>query len=98
MTMIEQIQEAEAELSLMRATGNRRKVAEVFYVLAHLHRDAGNAERVGQYARESFTLFEQLGINTLEEAAHRYFSLAGVQLPGLIHEGVVYNTFAMYLL
>ncbi len=69
MTLPEQIREAEAELSLAKATENRRRAAEASYVVH---------------------------INALEDAAPRYFSLAGIHLPNLIHEDVVRSTFPEY--
>jgi hypothetical protein len=96
MILTEQIREAEAELSLAKATENKHKAAEASYVVARLYRDLGNVELAKQYARESFVLFEQLSINTLEDATPQYFSLAGIQLPNLIHEAVVRSTFPEY--
>ncbi len=96
MTITERIQEAEAELNLMKATENRRKTAEACYVVARLYRDVGNFEAAKWHARESYVLFKCLGINTLEDAAPQYFSLAGIQLPNLIHEDVVRSTFPEY--
>ncbi|OLD63357.1 MAG: hypothetical protein AUF65_02520 [Chloroflexi bacterium 13_1_20CM_50_12] len=96
MTLPEQIREAEAELSLAKATENRRRAAEASYVVARLYRDGGEIEAAKLYARESFLLFTQLHINALEDAAPRYFSLAGIHLPNLIHEDVVRSTFPEY--
>ena len=44
MTITERIHEAEAELNLMKATENRRKTAEVCYIVARLYRDVGNIQ------------------------------------------------------
>ena|SRR2546426_102413 len=96
MSLPEQICEAEAELSLAKATENKRRAAESSYVVARLYRDVGDIEAAKLYARESFFLFTQLCINALEDAAPRYFSLVGIHLPNLIHENVVRSTFPEY--
>jgi hypothetical protein len=97
MSITEQIREAEAEFRHMQAIENQRKAAEAAFVLAELYREAGDTEASKQYARESIILFTHAGgTDTLEGAAPRYTSLAGVHLPNLIHENVVRNTFSDY--
>lgn len=97
MTITEQILEAEAEFHHMEAVENKRKAAEAAYVIAQLYRTAGNTEASKKYARQSIALFTWAGeTDSLEDASPRYTSLAGVQLPNLIHEGVVCQTFSDY--
>jgi hypothetical protein len=94
MSITEQIHEAEAEYRHMQAIEHQRKAAEAAYVLARLYQEAGDTEMSKQYARQSIALFIQAGgTDTLEGATPRYTSLAGVQLPNLIHEGVVRQAF-----
>ncbi|SRR6266702_7246998 len=98
MSAPEQVREAEAEFKLLMAVENPRKAAEAAYVVARLYQDLGKLDLSEQYAKQSIALFEQIGVNTLEDAAAHYIKLAGVQLPNFIHEGVVRNTFPEYCL
>lgn len=68
---------------------NRRKAAEMAYVLAKLHLDAGELEKAAEYGRESIRLFDQCRMETLEDCAAQLVTLSGVALPSLIHQDVV---------
>lgn len=70
-------------------TANPREAAEVAYVLAVLLWKRGDTTRARRFAEESIRLFEQLRVETLEEAAARFVTLEGIALPSLIHENVV---------
>lgn len=70
-----------------------RRAAEVAYVIATICRRQGARARARQFAKESIQLFEDLNIQTLEEAAARYVELNDVFLPSYIHENVVRDTF-----
>ncbi len=70
-------------------TQNRRRAAEIAYVLAVLYSKDGNEGEAVRYAYESLGLFSELQVQTLEDAAPVYDELNGVRLPNLIHEGVV---------
>ena len=73
-----------------------RKAAEIAYVLARLYEDDGQRELSEQYAKKSVDLFEQVGVNTLEDAAAIYTVLANVCLPSYIHQDVVRARFPEY--
>jgi hypothetical protein len=68
---------------------NPRKAAEVAYVLARLHLNSGDTERATNYGRESIWLFDQCRMETMEDCASQFVTLAGVALPSLIHQNVV---------
>jgi DNA topoisomerase IB len=91
------IPELKAEFNSIEAEFPRR-AAEIAYVLARLYRDAGKRELSEKYARKSVELFEQVGINTLEDAAAIYTVLADVCLPSYIHQDVVRKAFPEFRL
>ena len=63
------------------------------YVIAVISKRQDNLARAKQFAKESIQLFENLNIQTLEEAAARYLELNYVFLPHYIHENVVRDAF-----
>jgi len=75
-----------------------REAAELAYVLARLYREAGKPELAEKYAGKSVSLFEALGVNTLEDAASRYTVVADVCLPSYIHQDVVRHAFPEFRL
>src|SRR5258708_7111790 len=89
------IPELKAEFDRIEAE-HPRKAAEIAYVLARLYKDDGERELSVQYAKKSVDLFEQVGVNTLEDAAAIYTVLANVCLPSYIHQDVVRARFPEY--
>jgi len=63
-----------------------RTAAEVAYALAILHEGTPEGER---YVQMCMDLLELANIVTLEEAASRFTSINGVQIPSLFHEEIV---------
>jgi hypothetical protein len=74
---------------------DKRRAAEIAYVLAVLMFEERDVERATNYGRESIKLFEELNIQTLDQAAARYVVLNGVALPDYIHEWVVRDRLKM---
>ncbi|MCK4351808.1 hypothetical protein KAW65_00180 [candidate division WOR-3 bacterium] len=68
---------------------DKRKAAEVAYVLAILKKEQGDIEKARSYGEESINLFKQVNVQSFEDAAARYVVLKGVALPSYIHENVV---------
>ncbi len=68
---------------------DKRRAAEVAYVLAVLKKEKGNIQEARKYGTESIKLFKELNIQTLKDAGALYNILNGVVLPDYIHEGVV---------
>lgn len=66
-----------------------RNAAEYAYVLAQLHKRAGDDEQAIRYGREAIALFDKCQMKTMEECAARNVVFEGVALPDLIHQDVV---------
>ena len=66
-----------------------RNAAEYAYVLAMLHKQAGNDEQAIRFGREAIALFDKCRMDTMEECATRNVVIEGVALPDLIHQDVV---------
>lgn len=63
-----------------------RIAAEVAYALAVLNKGTPKGRR---YAQMCIELLQSIRIETLEDAAARFMSINGVEIPSLFHEGVV---------
>lgn len=85
-------QNLEAEFERLRV-GDKRLAGEVAYVLAVKSHEAGDRRKTIYYARECIRIFNELDIQTLEDAAARLNVVAGVCLPELIHARVVLDRF-----
>lgn len=68
---------------------NPRNAAEYAYVLAMLHKQAGDKEQATQFGREAITLFDKCRMDTLEDCASHNVIIEGIALPDLIHQDVV---------
>ena len=66
-----------------------RNAAEYAYVLAQLHKWAGNDEQAIRFGRESIALYDKCRMESMEECAARNVVIEGVALPDLIHQDVV---------
>lgn len=66
-----------------------RNAAEYAYVLAMLHKRAGDDEQAIRFGREAIVLFDKCRMETMEECAARNVVVEGVELPDLIHQDVV---------
>lgn len=66
-----------------------RNAAEYAYVIAMLHKRAGNNDEAVRYGREAIALFDKCRMETMEECAARNVVIEGVALPDLIHQDVV---------
>ena len=66
-----------------------RNAAEYAYVIAMLHKRAGNNDEAVRYGREAIALFDKCQMETMEECAARNVVIEGVALPDLIHQDVV---------
>ncbi len=80
--------ELEKDLAELRET-NPRKAAEIAYVLARLYLQDSDTDRAAHFGRESISLFDQCEMNTEQDCAARFVTLAGIALPDLIHQEVV---------
>jgi hypothetical protein len=73
---------------------DRRAAAETAYALAVRYRDEDvSAKRrfdiAGEWARRAIDILEQLPSETVEQVASSRRSVGGVELPDLLHDGVV---------
>lgn len=66
-----------------------RNAAEYAYVLAQLHKRAGEDEQAIRFGREAIALFDKFRMESMEECAARNVVIEGVALPDLIHQDVV---------
>ena len=66
-----------------------RNAAEYAYVLAQLHKRAGDDEQAIRFGRETIALFDKCRMESMEECATRNVVIEGVALPDLIHQDVV---------
>ncbi|MEX0918408.1 MAG: hypothetical protein WDZ85_00335 [Candidatus Paceibacterota bacterium] len=66
-----------------------RNAAEHAYVLAVIHKRAGNSEEAIRYGREAVALFDKCQMETMEECSARNVVIEGIALPELIHQDVV---------
>lgn len=87
---IGEIRELEKELRELQEI-NPRRAAEIAYVLARLFLNRGKRKKATQYGRESIRLFDQCKMETEEDCAAIFVTLAGIALPDLIHQKVVRN-------
>jgi hypothetical protein len=78
----------EQTLNLLREV-DPRNASEYAYVLAMLHKRAGNNEKAIHFGREAIALFDKCRMETLEDCAARHVVIEGVALPDLIHQDVV---------
>lgn len=66
-----------------------RNAAEYAYVLAQLHKRAGDDEQSIRFGREAIALFDKCRMESMEECVARNVVIEGVALPDLIHQDVV---------
>jgi hypothetical protein len=79
----------EAELAT-----NKRAAAETAYALAFRYRNedidgARHFDIAGEWARKSIELFDELPSDTIEQVASTRRAVGGIELPDLLHSGVV---------
>ncbi|MCG2690644.1 RdgB/HAM1 family non-canonical purine NTP pyrophosphatase [Candidatus Parcubacteria bacterium] len=70
---------------------DKRKAAEVAYVLAKIYLDKKDMKKATDYGKQSIQLFDQCDMETMEDCVARYTILSGIVLPDLIHQDVVRN-------
>lgn len=83
-----QYENLEQTLDSLRDT-NPRNAAEYAYVLAILHKRAGNNEQAVRFGKEAIALFDKCPMKTMEDCAARNVVVEGIALPDLIHQDVV---------
>lgn len=66
-----------------------RNAAEYAYVLAQLHKRAGDDEQAIRFGREAIALLDKCQMKSMEECAARNVVIEGVALPDFIHQDVV---------
>ena len=71
----------------------KKLAGEYAYVLAVIYHQNSDTEKSRYYAQECLKIFEELNIQTLEDAASRLNVVNGICLPEYIHEGVVRERF-----
>jgi hypothetical protein len=86
------IESTQALFDKLLAT-DKRRAAEVAYVLARLHLAGNDKARAEKLARQSIQLFESCDTSTLNECAALFVTLDGVALPSIIHADVVRERF-----
>ncbi|MBU4332247.1 RdgB/HAM1 family non-canonical purine NTP pyrophosphatase [Patescibacteria group bacterium] len=73
---------------------DKRRAAEVAYVLAKIYLDKKNIEEATNYGKQSIYLFDQCDMQTMKDCASKYTILGGIVLPDLIHQDVARNRLA----
>ncbi|MFH1225840.1 MAG: RdgB/HAM1 family non-canonical purine NTP pyrophosphatase [bacterium] len=73
---------------------DKRKAAEVAYVLARIYLGEKDIEKAKIYGKQCIELFDQCSMETMDECAAIFNILGGVALPELIHQGVVRDRLA----
>lgn len=68
---------------------DKRNAAETAYAIAILSKEAGDLKKAKKYAENAISIFKELNIQGLEDAAARNNVIGGVVIPELIHENVV---------
>ena len=68
---------------------SQKRRAEEFYAAAITSQRQRDVGRARAYAKEAIGLYEQLNIQTLEEAAPTRMRVNGVELPDIMHQDVV---------
>lgn len=72
---------------------NKRNVAEISYAIAVIARNNGDLQKAKKYAQVAISIFEELNVQTIEDAAARNNIIEGIVIPELIHENVVRERF-----
>ena len=80
----------EERLAALRGS-NPREAAEFAYVLAMLHKRAGNDQEAARFGKETISLFDQCEMESMEQCAAINVVVEGIALPSLIHQQVVRN-------
>ena len=80
--------ELQEKLDALKET-EPRKAAEIAYVLARLSLDAGDGDQATKFGQESIRLLDQCEMQTTEQCAAHYVTLAGIALPSYFHQDVV---------
>ena len=88
--LLDDLEEMFAELK----ESNKRKAAEVAYVLARIYLNEKNIKRATDYGKQSIQLFDQCNMETMTDCAARYTILGGICLPDLIYQDVVRSRLA----
>lgn len=76
---------------------DRRNAAEYAYAIALIAAEAKNEELAAEFAIKAIELFENVGIETLEDAIARNHFIEDISIPDLIHEDVVKARFSHIL-
>lgn len=72
-----------------------KKAAETAYALAMLAKRSDENEVMQYYARKSIEIYKTLNVETLADACPYYRNIGGVEIPDLMHDGIViYEFFA----
>jgi len=68
-----------------------RNAAEYAYVLAMLHKQAGDNEQAVRFGREAIALFDKCRMETMVDCAANNVAIEGIALPDFIYQDVVRN-------
>lgn len=66
-----------------------KEQAEQLYAKAMLCAQEGNTAPARYYGREAIRLYQQYGVETLEDACPTQMQVLGVNLPDIMHQDVV---------
>ena len=66
-----------------------RDAAEYAYVLAMLHRRAGDDKQAIRFGKESIALLNGCQMETMDDCAARNVVIEGIAIPDLIHQDVI---------
>ncbi len=68
---------------------NSRNAAEHAFALAMLYKNEGMEKEAAIYGRKAVLLFDKCRMETLKECAAINMNIEGVNIPDIIHQGVV---------
>jgi hypothetical protein len=78
-----------AEFEREREAGHAREAAELAYAVAMRTQAEGRAQDASIYARQCVALLKELPDATIDQVTSTRMKAGGVNLPELLHEGVV---------
>jgi hypothetical protein len=73
---------------------NKHESAEMAFAMARISLQLGDYPAAKMFATKSIAILENLKIDTIERAASERIEFLGVQIPELLHEGIVRERFS----
>lgn len=78
-----------AEFDRLLSRGRKRDAAELAYGIAVRLQAEGRVRDASKYGRTCLALYEELPTTTIDQCTPSQMQVAGVPLPGYLHEDVV---------